>query len=774
MKKTYITTLLLALCLSLHAQNVGEWKNLLSYRESTQSLAVGETIYALFSGNLLSYNTSDESVRIYSKIDGLHGKEISLMGYSKSQDCLVLVYDDSNIDLVYPSEDGIINIPDMKNNAATIGKLNNLSVAEDYACLSTEKGVVVLNLKDAEVRGYYPQSGDVYDAAVFDGQVFTAQSSGIYYGSLKDNLSDGEKWQKYGSQNVNGIVNFADGLYFSSSDEGLFRLDPADASGVRTKTQISTLSLKKGAASNNRLVFFNAQRVVTISQAQPKTTENDIAYDNQWTSVAINGKGELMVSETGQLLRRFSIADGQLQQKGEEIGGYGPLRDLCYHMKMQGNRLFVSGGRIDYTKNVWQPGTAMMYEDGKWQFFSEDRISQITNYEFYNTMSIAQDPKDENHHFIAAGGGGLYEFRDFKFEKLYNFYNSPLQSQPKDIISIVRVTGAEYDNAGNLWIMNQRTDTVIRILRPDGKWSSVYVEDMKNNATAERCFFDSKGRFWMNSRAWYGDIRGGILCLDYNGTIDDTKDDVATYRYTAPNEDGAVIDLSTGVYDITQDHDGAIWVGAETGVYVIDNPDDFTRSDFYFNQIKVPRNDGTNYADYLLAGTPVTAIAVDGANRKWLGTASSGLYLVSPDGREILKHFTTSNSALPDDGIYTLAVHPKTGEVYIGTGKGLTAYQSEVSEPAESLSKDNIRVYPNPVRPGFKGNVTITGLTQDADIRIMTPSGYAVASGTSTGGTFIWDVRTFEGTPVSTGVYYIMIADKEGGEHLVSKITIIR
>ena len=139
-----------------------------------------------------------------------------------------------------------------------------------------------------------------------------------------------------------------------------------------------------------------------------------------------------------------------------------------------------------------------------------------------------------------------------------------------------------------------------------------------------------------------------------------------------------------------------------------------------------------------------------------------------------MKHFTTSNSALPDDGIYTLAVHPKTGEVYIGTGKGLTAYQSEVSEPAESLSKDNIRVYPNPVRPGFKGNVTITGLTQDADIRIMTPSGYAVASGTSTGGTFIWDVRTFEGTPVSTGVYYIMIADKEGGEHLVSKITIIR
>ena len=441
---------------------------------------------------------------------------------------------------------------------------------------------------------------------------------------------------------------------------------------------------------------------------------------------------------------------------------------------MHGDRLFIAGGKVDYTKNVWFPGTAMIYENGKWQFFSEENIEKITNYGFYNVMSIAQDPNDENHHFIPAGSGGLYEFRNLKFEKLYNFFNSPIQSNPANMINIIRVTGGQFDNAGNLWVMNQRTDTVLRILKPDGNWTKIYIESMRQHATGEKCFFDSKGRFWMNSRAWYGDIRGGVCCLDYNGTIENTNDDVVTFRYTAPNEDGQVIDLSTGVYDMVQDHDEAIWVGAETGVYVIDNPDDFTRSDFIFNQIKVPRNDGTNYADYLLSGTAVTAIAVDGANRKWLGTASSGLYLVSPDGKQIIQHFTTANSPLPDDGIYALAVHPRTGEVYIGTGKGITAYQSEVSEPAETLSKENIRVFPNPVRPGFTGNVTVTGLTLDADIKIMTPSGYAVANGTSTGGTFTWNVRNFDGTPVSTGVYYLMIADKNGDEHLVSKITVIR
>ena len=61
---------------------------------------------------------------------------------------------------------------------------------------------------------------------------------------------------------------------------------------------------------------------------------------------------------------------------------------------------------------------------------------------------------------------------------------------------------------------------------------------------------------------------------------------------------------------------------------------------------KVPRNDGTSYADYLLASETILSIAVDPSNRKWIATNNSGVYLVNEDGTEILQQFTKDNSPL--------------------------------------------------------------------------------------------------------------------------------
>ena len=202
--------------------------------------------------------------------------------------------------------------------------------------------------------------------------------------------------------------------------------------------------------------------------------------------------------------------------------------------------------------------------------------------------------------------------------------------------------------------------------------------------------------------------------------------------------------------------------------------DEFTDNDFRFEQIKIARNDGTNYADYLLSGIPITAITIDAANRKWLGTSNNGVYLVSADGQEMLQHFTTDNSPLLSNSIQSIAIDPKTGVVMIGTTNGLISYASDANTPSETLEKDLIHAFPNPVRPDYNGLVSVTGLTDNANVKITSVTGQLIYEGTSNGGLFTWNGRTKSGQRVASGVYNVIASTSDGKESVVTRITFIR
>ena len=190
--------------------------------------------------------------------------------------------------------------------------------------------------------------------------------------------------------------------------------------------------------------------------------------------------------------------------------------------------------------------------------------------------------------------------------------------------------------------------------------------------------------------------------------------------------------------------------------------------------MKVPRNDGTNYADYLLSGVAINAIAVDALDRKWFGTAEDGVFVTSPDGVTTVHHFTTENSPLPSNVVYSLAVNESTGVVMIGTDRGIVAYEAGTAADAVSISGDQIRVYPNPVRPGYYGRITVSGLPESADIKITRTGGQVVAAGTAVGGVFTWDGRDRAGRRVPSGVYFVMASTADGKEGAAAKITIVR
>jgi hypothetical protein len=233
------------------------------------------------------------------------------------------------------------------------------------------------------------------------------------------------------------------------------------------------------------------------------------------------------------------------------------------------------------------------------------------------------------------------------------------------------------------------------------------------------------------------------------------------------------VGISDGVRCVAEDLDNNIWIGTNVGPMVLESSQ-ISNGTEVFTQVKVPRNDGTNYADYLLSGVDISCIAIDGGNRKWFGTKSNGVYLISSDNLSQIHHFTSSNSSLLSDVVEAIAINGTTGEVFIGTDKGLCSYMSDATTPSEEMKKDEVYAYPNPVKPDYTGLITVVGLSYNADVKITTSNGILVAEGQSNGGTFTWDGCDKKGKRVASGVYMVMTATSDGSKGTVCKIAIVR
>ena len=216
-----------------------------------------------------------------------------------------------------------------------------------------------------------------------------------------------------------------------------------------------------------------------------------------------------------------------------------------------------------------------------------------------------------------------------------------------------------------------------------------------------------------------------------------------------------------------------MWIGTDKGLFVIDDAEEFFKNGI-FKQIKIAREDGTGLADYLMNGIYIKALDIDAANRKWVGTLDNGVFLISADGLETIHHFTTENSPLPSNYIESIAINHNTGEVFIGTDKGIASYKSNATRPEEKLEKGIIHAYPNPVKSNYNGNISIVGLTNECNVKIVDGSGYIVNEGTSLGGMYTWNGRNHKGEKVSSGVYHVLLYDKDGKEGEVTKIIITR
>ena len=444
----------------------------------------------------------------------------------------------------------------------------------------------------------------------------------------------------------------------------------------------------------------------------------------------------------------------------------GPHTNHFGFMLFVYNRLYTCNGDYNYSSPI------QILNNNEWTIYQHEGISEQTGVSFQGSFCLDVDPSNIEHVF-AGSRNGLYEYLNSKFVKYYDNSNSPIE--PFDGVNkeYQLVTGTKFDQVGNLWVMNSSAPTTALMKYANGTFTKMNHSELmklnrgqlknRSNGELSKIIIDSKGVMWFVNNNW-------VLPAIYQYNTD--NDEIIAYENIV-NQDGTRLNIQEGIRCVAEDLEHNIWVGSSVGPFMLESSE-IENGGSTFTQVKVPRNDGTNYADYLLTGIDISSIAIDGANRKWIGTFNNGVYLISADNMTQIHHFTTDNSKLLSNTIMSIAINPTSGEVFFGTDKGLCSYISDATATNSEMTTDNVWAYPNPVEPGYAGPITITGLSLNADIKILSANGAIVNEGHSNGGTYVWDGCDKKGRRVASGIYMVATATSKGEKGTVCKIAIVR
>ena len=739
---------------------VGSWSDHLVYNTAECVAAGADEVFASTGSSILIYNKGFAELKKMSRINGLTETGISTIAWSEENKALIIAYLSTNVDLL--KNNIIYNIPDISRKYIPGKKeINKIRTNGKYAYLTCSFGIVVVDLNKMEIYDTWkPGNGsdniEVWDIAFGKGKIYAATDAGVYSADLSNTgLSYFGNWNLITflpnpGGNYTACIFSGNKLYTNLSDpisggDQVYLIDDASTlfsftAGVYNKSFDSAITgFTISSRSSIKYYNLNGSLINTISSygwGIPNISQAVIDNEDIWIADINSG---LVRGENMQMFSALTLP--------------GPVSNNAFNITSYNGKTVICGGATDVSwNNQGRPLQVSIHENNNWISLPSGTI--------IDPMRALIDPDNNNHMFVSTWGGGLLEYENDNLLKQYTESNSPLQT----IIPgrpYVRICGLALDKSKNLWLTQTGVPGSIKVLKADGTWIANPITI--DAPTIGDIIITKTGHKWIILPRGYG-----LFVLDDNNTPDVFSDD--RYKKLLVQDIGN--QPISFVYSIAEDLDGNIWIGTDQGPLIYYNPEKVFDSDLKANRIKISRNDGTDQADYLLKTETITTIAVDGANRKWLGTTSSGAYLLSPDGTTQIKNYNEQNSPLFSNSIVTLAVDNKTGEVWFGTLKGVQSVRGDATSGEEKFK--NVHTFPNPVREGFTGNVTITGLIKDSQIRITDISGNLVYETVSDGGQATWDLKNYTGRRVATGVYLVFCASRDGSQSFVTKMLVIK
>ena len=746
---------------------IGTWKTYMAYYQATIVAETPNLIFGVYDGSLLSYNPEDGEIRTYSYQNGLHDTGIQLMAYHPSANALILVYNNANID-IFMGDNDVYNISSIKDYSFIQNKtVYNLEIIGDYAYLSTAYGISVIDVKRKEIKDTYRLGFAIKSVCQKDNYLYAATSDGVKRALITTNLLDKENWNPAdktteGLKEITQLLFFQDRLVFASWN----RVYYLDSDGGIPSFGLSDVRYIK--VINDQLVVLTATYVYFYSDFTNYIRIPLSAYSIDCR----NSRNQYWLASGEAGLTGFTKLPNSstYDLTVSEIKVNSPKRNLNFYMTFMANKLLITGGGKGADR-FNTPGTLMVYEDGRWYNFDENAIAEKTGLPCLDFVSVTVDPSDPMHYYVSSWGEGLYEFRNNEFERLYSLDNSTLQSALPNSANrarFVRVDGLIFDKNNNLYMVNGGVSNGgLTIFLDQKEWKTFADYPPLISSDPDRIVINST-----TNQKWFNFFRGsraGIMVLDENGTVGNASDDQIAYADHFMDQQGNNIN-ATIYLAIAEDQNGLIWVGTNDG------PIYFASADQVNSGVcnRIISADENNEGFRALEGIRITSIAVDGGNRIWLGSTGSGVFVIdrSNASETRIENYTTDNSLLLSNIINSIAINGQTGEVFIGTDKGLCSYQSEAIEPAPEYS--NVYAFPNPVRPASSSQVVITGLMQNSTVKITDLAGNLIQQGISMGGQYIWNCANRYGSVVKAGMYLVFASTPEGNQGVVTKIMVIK
>ncbi|MDR0833977.1 MAG: T9SS type A sorting domain-containing protein [Candidatus Symbiothrix sp.] len=314
-------------------------------------------------------------------------------------------------------------------------------------------------------------------------------------------------------------------------------------------------------------------------------------------------------------------------------------------------------------------------------------------------------------------------------------------------------------------MVNASVDKGLSIFTADNKWLSFDYPPL-SHVQVNQLLITKNNQKWINI---YRTEKTGIFVLNDNNTIDNAADDQYAFSGRFVDQQGTDVG-ATAYLCLAEDQNGLVWVGTNNGPISFSSADQVGRGQC--NRVIAMDENGLN-GYHLLEGQTITAIAVDGGNRKWMGTRDNGVFVVDQsDGVLTVENFNTDNSSILSNNITAITIDGETGEVYIATSQGLCSYRGEAIDGKPDFS--TVYAYPNPVYPARQSQVVVTGLMQRSTVKITDMAGNLIREGISNGGQFTWNCADSRGNTVKAGIYLVFVSNPDGSSGEVTKIMVIR
>jgi hypothetical protein len=756
---------------------IGEWKEHLSYKNAISVAEGNGKVYCATTSGVFFLNKGDNSMERLTKVNGLSDVEPCVINFNPYDNKVLIAYKNSNIDIIENST--ITNISDIKRKSIIGNKaINNIYFIGSYAYLSCGFGIVVIDMDRLEVKDtYYIGAGgaalNVRDLTTDATNFYAATDAGVYRASLTNpNLANYTAWGPMTGVGLpNGIYNtittFNGKIYtnFSKSlmsaaflQDSIFVYDNSvGGPWTHFTPEISGYIVKSLRVGDNQLVITKQGYIYTYDAT---LTIQSLVYtyfgdEVRANAAVMDNSAFIWIADS-----KYGLVKNYFTWQNWSYYPNGPGSPNVDNMSLEKNKLWVAPGGVN---NSWQN---LLFADGVYAFEEDDWKNISGNYApvvkfdtVLDIMNVLVDPNNAAKVYAATWGQGIYEFQDDVPVKHYNKANSSLQQISSN--HAINIYGLAMDESANLWVTNSGVKYSISVKDPNGVWDSIdFSNVIGNNPDLGQILIDKTDQKWVV-------LTRGAGLMVYKGATRDNANSSNAKKLSTAIGNGAL--PSIGVYCLAEDTDGEIWVGTDKGITIFFSPENvFTGQNFDAQQVLLEQD---GHVQILLETETVQAIAVDDANRKWIATAKSGVFLMSSDGTKQIYHFDENNSPLFSNDVRSIAINHETGEVYFGTSKGIVSYRGTAVAGQDSFT--DVYSYPNPVKPDYDGPIAIKGLVTNTTVKITDISGTLVYETKSEGGQAIWYGKNFKGEKVSTGVYMVFCTSEDGSKKIATKILFI-